>query len=71
MTIGVLGETDRAGSCDALNPRGDVAIAHQVAVGFLDHVAEMDADPKLDALVRRDPKQRFLAWPTDRGCARG
>ena len=36
-------------------PRGDIdAVAHQVAVAFLDHVAEMDADPKFDALVRRD-----------------
>ena len=36
-------------------PRGDIdAVAHQVAVGLLDHVAEMDADPKFDALVGRD-----------------
>ena len=38
------------------NPCGDIdAIAHQVAVALLDHIAEMDADPKFDALVRRDP----------------
>ena len=39
--------------------RGDIdAVAHQVAVAILDHVAEMDADPKFDALVGRDPDQR-------------
>ena len=33
---------------------GDVdPVAHQVAVALLDDVAEMDADPKLDALVGR------------------
>ena len=36
-------------------PRGDIdAVAHQVAVALLDHVAEMDADAKFDALVGRD-----------------
>src|SRR6478736_4242591 len=30
------------------------AVAHQVAVALLDYVAEMDADPKFDALVRCD-----------------
>ena len=55
LPIGVLGEADRAGLGDALQPRGDIdAVAHQVAVALLDHVAEMDADPKFDALVRRD-----------------
>ena len=56
LPIGLLGEADRAGLGDPLQPRGDIdAVAHQVAVAFLDHVAEMDADPKFDALVRRDP----------------
>ena len=55
LTIGVLGEADRPGLGDALQPRGDIdAVAHEVAVAFLDHVAEMDADPKFDALVGRD-----------------
>ena len=54
LAIGVLGETDRAGLGDALEPRGDIdAVAHQVAVGLLDHVAEMDADAELDAAVVR------------------
>ena len=35
-------------------PRGDIdAVAHQVAVGLLDHVAEMNADAELDAAVGR------------------
>ena len=54
--IGVLGEANPSGLGDAFKARGDIdAVAHQVAVALLDHVAEMDADPKFDALVRRDP----------------
>ena len=33
LPVGVLGETDRAGLADALQPRGDIdAVAHQIAV---------------------------------------
>ena len=47
--------TNPSGLGDPLQARGDIdAIAHQVAVAFLDHVAEMNADPKLDALFERD-----------------
>ena len=54
LPVGLLGETDRAGLGDALEPRGDIdAVAHQVAVALLDHVAEVDADAKLDPLLRR------------------
>ena len=36
-------------------PRGDInAVAHQVAVALLDHVAQMNADAELNALVWRD-----------------
>ena len=57
LTIGVLGETDRAGLADALQSRGDVdAVAHQVAVALLDDVAEMNADAKFDAAVGRDTR---------------
>ena len=57
LTIGVLGETDRAGLRDAFEPRGDIdAVAHQVAVALLDDVAEMNADAKFDALVGRDAR---------------
>ena len=64
LPVGVLGETDRARLADALQPRGDVdAIAHQIAVGLLDDVAQMDADPKLDALVGRDAQRCARSWP--------
>ena len=54
LPVGVLGERDRAGRGDAFEPRGDIhAVAHQVAIGLLDDVAEMDADPKLDAAIVR------------------
>ena len=54
LTIGVLGQTDRAGLGDAFQPRGDIdAVAHQVAVGLLDDVAEMDADAELDPALGR------------------
>jgi hypothetical protein len=37
---------------DAGEPGGDVdAVAHQVAVAFLDHVTQMNADTKLDATL--------------------
>ena len=49
LPVGLLGQADRAGLGDALQPRGDIdAVAHQVAVGLLDDVAEMNADAKLD-----------------------
>ena len=64
LPIGVLGETDRARLADALQSRGDVdAVAHQIAVAFLDHVAEMDADPKLDALAQAAPRRCARPWP--------
>ena len=54
LPIGVLGQADRAGLGDALEPRGDIdAVAHQVAVGLLDDVAEMNADAELDAAFGR------------------
>ena len=55
LPIRVLGQTDRAGLGDAFQPRGDIdAVAHQIAVALLDHVAEMDADAKLDAALGRN-----------------
>src|SRR5208282_5492075 len=42
----------RARLGDPFQPRGDVdAVAHQVAVALLDHVAEMNADAKFDAAL--------------------
>ena len=49
LPIGLLGETDRAGLGDAFQPRGDVdALAHQIAIALLDHVAQVDPDAKFD-----------------------
>ena len=60
LPIGVLGKTDRAGRGDALEPCGDIdAVAHQVAVGFLDDVAQMDADPEFDATIGRHARVAF------------
>ena len=55
MPISVLRQTNPAGLADALQPRGDIdAVSHQIAVALLDHVAQMDTDAELDALVGRD-----------------
>ena len=51
----MLGEADPSGLGDPLQARGDIdAVAHEVAVALLDHVAEMNTDAKFDALVGRD-----------------
>jgi hypothetical protein len=55
LPVGVLGEADAARIGKSLEPRCDIhAVAHQVAVGLLHNVAEMDADAELDALFGRD-----------------
>jgi hypothetical protein len=54
LAIGVLGQADRARLANTLQPRGEVdAVAHQVAVALLDHIAEMNANAKEDAPVLR------------------
>ena len=54
LTVGVFRQTDRARLTNTLQARGDIdAVAHEVAVAFLDHVAEMNADAKLDATLGR------------------
>ena len=66
LAIGVLREADRTRLANAFKPRGDIdAVAHQVAVALLDHVTEMDADPKFDALVGRDPSVALDHRPLD------
>ena len=66
LPIGLLGKTDRPRLGDAFEPCGDIdAVAHEIAVAFLDHVAEMDADTKFDALVRRDPSVALDHRPLD------
>ena len=54
LPVGLLGETDRPRLRDALKTRGDIdAVAHQITVGLLDHIAEMNADAELDPPLRR------------------
>jgi hypothetical protein len=54
LSICVLRKADRARLGDPLESGGDIdALAHQIAVAFLDHVAEMNADAKLDASLPR------------------
>ena len=54
MPIRLLGKTDGAGLANSFQSRGDVdAIAHQIAIALLDHIAEMDADAELDAALGR------------------
>jgi hypothetical protein len=54
LTIGVLRQTDRARFGDALKAGSEVdAVAHEIAVRLLDHVAEVNADAKLNASFRR------------------
>jgi hypothetical protein len=52
LPICVLGETDRTWGGDPLEPRSNVdPVAHQIAVAFLDYVADMDSYAKLNAPV--------------------
>jgi hypothetical protein len=57
LPVRVLRQADRARLANAFEPRGDVdAVAHQVPVAFLDDVAQMDADAKLDAPFGRQAR---------------
>ena len=52
LPIGLLGKADCAGLGDALNPRRDIdAVAHEIAVGLLDDVAQMNANAEFDAPI--------------------
>ena len=54
LLVGGGGRQIPPGSQMRLEPRRDVdPVAHEVAVGLLDHVAQMNADADLDARVRR------------------
>ena len=56
LPVGVFGETNLARLANPFEPGGDVhAVAHEIAVGFLDDVAKMNADAKLDATFGRQP----------------
>ena len=52
MAVGVLGKTNTVRRANAFKPCGNIdAVAHQVAVALLDHIAQMDTDAKLDATL--------------------
>jgi hypothetical protein len=54
LPVGLLGQTDSARLGNPLQSRGDVhPVAHQIAVGLLDNVAEVNADAELDAALGR------------------
>jgi hypothetical protein len=59
LTNAALGETRWSvfllGAAYLLQPRRDVhSIAHEIAVGLLDDVGQMDANANLDALVGQE-----------------
>jgi hypothetical protein len=55
LPIRLFGQTNGTGLGDAFQARGDIdAIAHQVAVALLDHIAKMDADAELDTALGRE-----------------
>ena len=54
LSIGVLGQADCAGLGYAFESGGDIdAVAHEVAVAFLDHVAQMNAHAEFDTALGR------------------
>ena len=56
LPVGIFGQTDSARISYPFKARGDIdAVSHQVAVALLNHVAEVDADAKLDAALGRKP----------------
>ena len=57
LPVGLLRETDRARRANAFEPRGDIdAVTHQIAICFLDDVAEMNADPEFNPTPFRQPR---------------
>ena len=60
LPIGVFRQTNSARLCHAFQSRGDIdAVAHQVAVGFLDHVAEVNPDAEFDPPLLRQAGVAF------------
>src|ERR1700722_15792792 len=54
LSVSVLRQADRSGLRDSLETRGNIdAITHQVSIALFDHVSEMNADPELNAALRR------------------
>jgi hypothetical protein len=51
LPVGLFGKADRSRFGDTFQPRGDInAVAHQIAVAFLDDVADVDPDTEFDPL---------------------
>src|ERR1700722_7745825 len=54
LSVSVLRQADCSGLRYAFETRGDIdAVTHQVSVALFDHVSEMNADPELNAALRR------------------
>jgi hypothetical protein len=54
LPVGIFRETDRTGFGDAFQTGGYIdAVAHQIAIALLHHIAKMDANSKLNAALRR------------------
>ena len=54
LAVGVLRKADRAGPGDFFQPRGDIdAVAHEVAVALLDHIADVNADAEFNSPLGR------------------
>src|SRR5580704_3120853 len=54
LSVSVLRQADCSGLRYAFETRGDIdAVTHQVSVALFDHVSEMNANPELNAALRR------------------
>ena len=60
LAIGILRKADTPRISDAFKTGGNIdAIAHQVAVALLDHIAQVDANAELDTTLRRQASVAF------------
>jgi hypothetical protein len=60
LPIGVLGKADGARFGHTFQSCGNIdAVAHEVAVTFLNDITQMDADAELDAALERQPGVAF------------
>jgi hypothetical protein len=56
LKVGMFRKANRTGFADIFEARGDVdAIAHEIAVRFLDHVAEVNANAEQNLPFQREP----------------
>ena len=66
LPIGVVGDANSSGLGDTLQTCSDIdAVAHQVAVALLGHVAYMDGDAKFDPLIGGDLSVALNHRPLD------